>query len=703
MITERQAEQARRWTYGLLAAAFSPPSPLDVAAWAEDHRIISADSGSPHPGKWRHARTPYLVEIMEVGSPTHPCSEYVVKKSAQTGATEAGLNVVAGVVDVAPAPMIYLLPTREMAGIFDKQKLDPLISANARLRHKIRRERESGRSNSTTTFKRFAGGYLVTANAYAASQLQMYSAKYAFCDEVSQYPGEAGSDGDPVEQIRARLTAYERVGYKLALYSTPSLVGHCRIEAAWQASDKRLFYVPCPHCGMFQPLEFKRFRWESDVEPYRPYFECAAHGCVIEHKDLDRMILALAPGEEHRGIGRLWIKTYEDEHDPTGNPAPPVAIAPEDFPRWRARRSGPRSPGFHVWQAMSRFSTWASIVRGYVNARDNTAKLKSYTQRVLGEPFAEEHATPDDEKLFLMRGDRPIGTIPPGYPVLSGAVDVQGDRLEWAVYAWGAQRRSALVDKGVIAGDTGTPEPWAKLDGVLRKLWPGPSGRKWGVEGWFIDAGHHSNVVYHFCHGRGGATGRPFVLPIMGSGESGPKARLAPLVSTARPVDYEWNGKPAPRGLERRDLGTWPLKEELYTGLRQTLRGVGEDGQPREGAIAFCRECDAEFFKQITNEALIQTEDRQGRQKPYWKKLGPNEQLDLWCYSRALVEMLRLYTELTPADWTELAAQREAPPQAEMFTGRAALDTSAAPRVSTPAPKPAASPPAPEWGGGGWD
>ena len=67
------------------ADALIPPPPMDVVRWAAEHRVVSAESGSPYPGRWDNARVPYLVEVQETLSFDDPCASVVFAKSAQVG------------------------------------------------------------------------------------------------------------------------------------------------------------------------------------------------------------------------------------------------------------------------------------------------------------------------------------------------------------------------------------------------------------------------------------------------------------------------------------------------------------------------------------------------------------------------------------------------------------------------------------------
>ena len=661
-MTTAERRETEAWVARLLARAVEPPERMSVAEWAARRRKISADSTSPYPGDWAHERTPHLVEVMEALSPQHPATDVYVRKSAQTGFTEAALNVVGHGIEARPTKMLYLLPTRDEAQKFNRLKLEPMISATPSLRRRVVTERESGKGGSTATFKRFGGGYLVVGNAGASSALQMISVQVLLCDEVTEYPDDVGGRGDPVDQAVARTKAFERKRPKRAFFSTPGVKGKCRIDAGVAKSDQRHYYVPCPHCGWLQRLEWERFRWRSDAPPHGAHMVCAAHGCVIEFKDLDAMVLHAPEGAD--GIGRLWIKCYEDADDPAGNPAPPPAFPPQEWARWRARPSKGRPPGFVFWQATSRLATWDGIAQAAIEAT-TPQKLRTFVQQVRGEAYEERGEAPDAEKLFLARPQRQRGSVPPGYHVLTGAVDVQGDRLEWAVYAWGPGMVSALVDWGVVEGPTERVETWARLDEARARSWPDAAGRRWIADLWCVDAGYRSAMAYRYCDTRGGATGR--VVPIMGDqAASGPKAAVAPILSTPRKTTYDWEGRPIQGAALRYDLGTWPLKTLLHDGLRLALAGPDETGAPRPGSILFCRECDREFFEQIAAEAVLEATDKAGRVRRGWVKLrARNEQTDLWCYARAAAELLELQL-LDAEGWAEIARAR-GPEQPELF------------------------------------
>ena len=96
---------------------------------------------------------------MDCLHPDHPARRVTVKASAQTGKSELGVCWFAFIVDRAPAPMLTVLPTGAEAVKYNRVKLQTMIDASPRIRHRVRPENSRDEAASTTAFKRFAGGF----------------------------------------------------------------------------------------------------------------------------------------------------------------------------------------------------------------------------------------------------------------------------------------------------------------------------------------------------------------------------------------------------------------------------------------------------------------------------------------------------------------------------------------------------------------
>uniref|UniRef100_UPI003F70DF6C phage terminase large subunit family protein n=1 Tax=Elioraea sp. TaxID=2185103 RepID=UPI003F70DF6C len=113
-------EIVQAWRDGL-----APEPALLVSEWADRHRVLGSRD-SAEPGPYRTARTPYLREVMDALSPSHPARRVVFMKGAQVGATTVGTNWIGYVVHHAPGPKLAVQPTTELSKRFSDQRIDPL-------------------------------------------------------------------------------------------------------------------------------------------------------------------------------------------------------------------------------------------------------------------------------------------------------------------------------------------------------------------------------------------------------------------------------------------------------------------------------------------------------------------------------------------------------------------------------------------------
>ena len=89
-------------------------------------------------------------------------------------------------------------------------------------------------------------------------------------DEVDRYPASAGDEGDPIALVKKRAQTYLRRGGKLLAGSTPDIAGLSLIETLVEQGDKRVWLVPCHHCGHEQRLEFERVVWDKPAGRHLP-------------------------------------------------------------------------------------------------------------------------------------------------------------------------------------------------------------------------------------------------------------------------------------------------------------------------------------------------------------------------------------------------------------------------------------------------
>ncbi len=605
-------ELGQVWRDGL-----RPDPRLTVSEWADTHRYLSPRA-SAEPGRYRTDRTPYMRAIMDALSPSHPARRIVVMKSAQVGFTESGNCWIGYVIHHAPGPMLAVQPTVELAKRFSRQRIEPLIAESPALRERVKPSRARDAGN-TVLSKEFPAGLLIITGANSAVGLRSMPARYLFLDEVDAYPPSADEEGDPVALAEARTRTFSWRS-KVLLGSTPTIHGISRIEREYETSDQRRYFVPCPHCAHMQWLEFERLRWDKG-KPETAHYECVDCGGIIE--------------EHHK---TALLKAGE----------------------WRATTDGadPGTIGFHLSALYSPVGwlSWSDIARMWEAAQATDEAKRSFKNGVLGLTWVESGEAPDWQRLYERREQWQIGTVPSGGLFLTAGADVQKDRIEVDVWAWGRGLESWLVDHIIIDGGPEHAETWTKLGQLLSQTWPHANGAQLGLAKLAIDTGYESPAVYAWARRAGHAQ----VAPIKGVDGFN---RAAPVAGPTH-VDVTEGGKKLRRGARLWTIAVATFKSETYRYLRlsaPTDEEIAAGAKFPAGYVHLPRGSDAEWFKQLVGEQLVTVKTKRGFNRLEWQKLRErNEALDCRVYARAAAWIAGA-DRWTEAMWRNLEQQVGAP------------------------------------------
>jgi phage terminase large subunit GpA-like protein len=286
---------------------------------------------------------------------------------------------------------------------------------------------------------------------------------------------------------------------------------------------------------------------------------------------------------------------------------------------------------------------------------------------VLGETWSERGEAPDWQRLYERREDYPLGAVPAGGLFLVAACDVQRDRLEAQVVAWGRGKQSWVVDYLVFPGDTSRPEVWRKLTELLDARYPHPSGVELPIVRMAVDSGYATQQVYAWARQQG--PGRVLVI-------KGVEHGVTPIGQPTA-VDVTAGGKRIRRGVKVWPVATGLLKSELYGWLKLD-QPTAESGEPYPPGYVHLPQLPEEYFKQLTAEQLV-TRVVKGYRRQEWVKIRErNESLDLYVYCRAGAAAYGL-DRFTERHWRSLEEQVGVARQPE----------------AAPTPAPASPPPQP--------
>jgi len=363
---------------------------------------------------------------------------------------------------------------------------------------------------------------------------------------------------------------------KIVMISTPTIQGVSRIERAYQQSDQRRFYVSCPHCGAPQILQFENLQW-SENNPDTARYICAH--CRQPWTDKQK-IHAIRRGE--------WRK---------GNPDIIMTA------------------GFHLSELYSPWATWASIVKAYLEAKTRQEELRVFHNTVLGQTWSEINFE-DDLPPLRKRTEEYGPKLPEQVCLLTAATDVQEDRLEVLVVGWGEGEEAWHIERKLLFGSPVGEGVWEQLDRYLTETtWEHPSGARLKPEVSCIDSGFLSKRVYDFVRARQ----RRRIYAIKGISTPG-----APLV-----------GRPMRAG--RSGIRLYPV---AVAGAKDILFARLQIEKPGPGYIHFNKQCDDDYFDQLTAERPIVKVTR-GVAVRQWQKIRDrNEVLDLWVYNLAALAIL---------------------------------------------------------------
>lgn len=555
--------------------AIRPPPKLSLSDWAEQYAYLSPET-SAAAGKF--AAFGYQRGIMDAF--TDPSVRTIaVMKSARVGWTKCLDNAVAYFVHQDPAPVLMVQPTVEDAEDYSRTEIAPMLRDTPALAS-IAGSLTAKDANQRIAKRVFTNGASIAfVGSNSPRGFRRITARIVIFDEVDGYPiAGAGVEGDQITLgIKRSETFWNR---KAALGSTPTRKGVSRIEKAFEESDQRRYFVPCPQCGAKQVLKWANLRWDKDEDgnhlPETAHFVCESSGCIIEERRKPAMITA---GE------------------------------------WVAEKPFEGKAGFHIWAAYSLFpnAAWSNLVSEFLEARKDPLRLRTFVNLVLGETWEDDAEKVDGSSLIARGENYGPQSLPNEILLLVAGVDTQGDRLEVQITGFGLSEESWAVTYHVINGDPAQGAVWAELDKLLLERFRTVSGRELRIWSACLDTGgHHANQVLAFCRSRRARR----IFPIKGI--AGPRPIWPKRASKTKTADTIFM------------VGVDTAKDTIYGRLRITRPGPGYQHFPVGDAF------NEDYFAQLTSEQVV-TRFKEGRPFRVWVLPSGrrNEALDCSVYGLA--------------------------------------------------------------------
>lgn len=639
-----------------LARAFTPPPDKPIWEWA-DETVMLQNEDAAEPGEYRSSKTPWTRRIQElIQRPVMwvwnwglmryvsvPVTEVSVRKSSQSGYSEACLNGIRWFASYRPRNIIYAIDSAEEA----KKIARRLLRSFKFLDRSI----FTGDPDDIKTLEfQLRGMELLFYGSFSPGKFANKQAPVTISDEVEEHG----------KYILADLASRKKTstgGIQINL-SKPKLKDG-PIDRAFLRGNQEEFFVPCPHCGHMQFLTF--FSEEIEV-PFASYDE------LITMEDGTLMPKPLPLGEKRRmRTGRFVYDHCKNQFGQWDR----LRVQTETFyecaqcqgkieerhKRWMIDRGVwlpmvvDASPGA-VSQHMSDYysedelSRWGKLADEFIEAtRDGEKSLQDFYNHRGGRPWAEEANATQASDILLNRSglslwfvdapntrgqivrniftdqasaerlsasaqgrgvEAPVlhsvcpayirGTVPwplyrakanqPGAMILGS--DVGGNYARWLVIGVHQNLRDVAV---IDWGEEIDPEAIREL--MLSKSWLVPStGEKAKVTSGWIDARWRPTDVYKACLASAGTW-----IPTKGIG--GAAAQNVKLWTLSRVPSYH---------IKLRELhyNDQRAKDALY--LRRLKRMRARIWFPADV------DEDPQFIEELCAERQIQ--DRRGRW--YW-------------------------------------------------------------------------------------
>ena len=482
-----------------------------------------------------------------------------------------------------------------------------------------------------------AGGRLEVISARETGAGVMRTAEIVVIDELRLFHRDLLGD------LIDRMAAYGGQG-RLITASSAGYQDECKTTHELDKSDSRRWFLKCLECGQENVAAWASVNYKARRYPFYTMPCC---GVVLEGIPFRRAVQA---------------------------------------GRWKATKEMmvPGTRGFHLDAFLSPFESLRTIVRQWKRAdahRKQTgsmAEVISFQTGRLALPYKPEAAqgvTPEALRTSC-REDYDPTIVPAGAAVIVGAVDVQDNRLEGEVSAWGlveVERDDASQLKGWgshefrglqhegrwyrlrrwaleyrrFHGDPGEPSLWEQLAEFMEQPRPHATGPLLRPVSVGIDiGGHYGPQVADFVKDRGAGYACIKGLP--------PQRYGAVLARRSVTADSLESYGPSGLMLVCGNAG----KASAFSLMRQSIAGA--EPRPMVWPMDETR-YGLQEFEGIVSETLIRTLDkRTGATRLMWRKIAPvNEPLDLLVYSLAQVSHLGIRFLLHEANAIARAAEQE--------------------------------------------
>jgi|LGOV01.1.fsa_nt_gb phage terminase large subunit GpA-like protein len=555
--------------------AWAPTEKLDMIQWGE--KYIKLSGSSAEQGAWRVKRTPYLRPLFDWATEMDT-ETIVLNKSAQVAGTT--FLVIASLYHTfqSQCTVLFVLADQKTSKYIAKDRIFKMSSQEILPR---------GASDEEISFVN--GSHVLMAWASSVSGLGSRDCKIVIGDEICK-PGYyvKSKEASPISLMRERTESYYE--FKVILTSTPTIpdsnmdveMGSCDAVYDW--------HVPCPHCGIKQPLRFGRCEEFKD-NAYRGLDgEMHNVGQITwqggRNATQDQI---MAAGYTCGTCGKLWSTIQKNDAVEKGIEVPRTQLIDK-----------PRKKGLSVnrlYSLLGKSGSISKIVNNYKNSFNDPGKRQGFENSTLAQSYKEvvlkisESVLEQAKRHSLDPQVAPEGTI-----ALTCGIDNQKYGRYFCVRAWFRDYTSFLIHYGYLDSWIGVEDLLFNTRYPVGKVGSGIDIGIWRVG---LDTGGTrlnesvtmTEEVYFWIRnnmGRGCA-----LFPVKGSSNA-----LQGRMKIGKVLDETPSGKPLQGGMRLLLIDTNKAKDAYHYSVTQAIC----DGTK---AAYFHKKTGKDYFSQIRAEQKV--------------------------------------------------------------------------------------------------